>query len=162
MQLRTVYAHRLMFLRSMFAALHLLALGMGLGAIWSRSRALREPLDTAGLNRVFAADAWWGLAALLWLATGLVRVFSGLDKGPQYYATNYFFWSKMLLFFTVVGLEVAPMRAFMRWRTELRRGEIPDTTRADVFATSSRVQAFLIVLIVLAATAMARGLGIAF
>jgi putative membrane protein len=149
-----------MFLRWMFAALHLLALGMGLGAIWSRSRALREPLDHAGLNRVFAADAFWGLAALLWLATGLLRVFSGLDKGPQYYATNYFFWLKMLGFFTVVALEVAPMRAFMRWRTEVRRGEIPDTTRADVFATTSRVQAFLIVLIVLAATAMARGLGI--
>lgn len=148
-----------MFLRWMFAGLHLLALGMGLGAIWWRRRALRETLDTAGLNRVFAADAWWGLAALLWLATGVVRVVSGLDKGPEYYATNLFFLAKMVLFIAVVVLEVAPMRAFMRWRSEIRRGEIPDTTRAAAFAARSTLQAVLIVLMVFAATAMARGMG---
>lgn len=149
-----------MIIRWLFAALHLLALGIGLGAVWARSRALRQPLDAAGLNRVFAADAWWGLAALLWFATGLIRVLSGLDKGPQYYVTNYYFLAKMVLFFTVVALEVAPMRAFIRWRHALRRNEKPDTTRAAEFATRGTVQAGLIVAMVFAATAMARGLGI--
>ena len=144
----------------MFAAIHLLALCIGLGAIWTRSRALREPLDRAGLNRVFAADAWWGLAALLWLATGITRVFSGLEKGPQYYGTNYFFLLKMLLFLTVVALEIAPMRALVRWRIAVRRGETPDTTRAEAFATRSAVQAVMVAFMVFAAAEMARGLGI--
>jgi putative membrane protein len=149
-----------MTLRWVFAGLHLLALGMGLGAIWARSRALREPLDDAGLKRVFAADGWWGLAALLWLSTGVIRALSGLDKGPQYYATNHFFLAKMVMFLAIVALEIAPMRALIRWRLAWRRGESPDTSRAAEFANRSTVQAALVVLMVFAATAMARGLGI--
>ena len=148
-----------MALRWIFAALHLLALGIGLGAIWGRSRALRQPLDPPGLARVFAADAWWGVAAVLWLFTGLVRVLSSLDKGQEYYIQNRLFLLKMVLFVTVVVLEIRPMRAFTRWRAAIRRGELPDTTRAPAFATTSTVQAVLIVLIVIAATGMARGLG---
>lgn len=47
-----------MILRWLFAALHLLALGVGLGAVWARGRALRGELDEAGLRRAFSADAW--------------------------------------------------------------------------------------------------------
>ena len=148
-----------MALRWMFAALHLLALGIGLGAIWTRSRALREPLDRAGLARVFSADTWWGVAAALWLVTGVTRVLSSLDKGQEYYINNRLFLLKMLLFVTVVVLEIAPMRAFIRWRREVRAGELPDTTQASAFATRSTVQAVLVVLMVIAAAGMARGLG---
>ena len=148
-----------MALRWMFAALHLLALGIGLGAIWTRSRALREPLDRAGLVRVFVADSWWGLAAALWLITGVTRVLSSLDKGQEYYINNRLFLLKMVLFVTVVALEIAPMRAFIRWRKEVRAGELPDTVRASAFATRSMVQAVLVVLMAIAAAGMARGFG---
>jgi putative membrane protein len=148
-----------MALRWIFAALHLLAFGIGLGAIWSRSRALRQPLDAAGLARVFAADALWGVAAALWLFTGLVRVLSSLDKGQEYYIQNHLFLLKMVLFVTIVVLEIRPMMAFIRWRAAIRKGELPDTTQAPAFATTSTVQAVLVLLIVIAATGMARGFG---
>jgi len=143
----------------MFAALHLLALGIGLGAIWARSRALREPLDRAGLARVFSADTWWGVAAALWLVTGVTRVLSSLDKGQEYYISNRLFLLKMVLFVTIVVLEIAPMRALIRWRREVRAGELPDTAQASAYATRSTVQAVLVVLMVIAAAGMARGLG---
>ena len=161
-QLRPPHSNRTiahMAYRWIFAALHLLALGIGLGAIWTRSRALREPLDRAGLARVFVADSWWGVAAALWLATGLTRLFSSLDKGTEYYINNRLFLLKMVLFITIVVLELAPMRAFIRWRIALRRGELPDTTQAPAFATRSVVQAALVVLMVIAAAGMARGFG---
>jgi hypothetical protein len=41
-----------MLIRWIIAALHLLALGMGLGAVWARARALHLSLDTPGLQRV--------------------------------------------------------------------------------------------------------------
>ena len=148
-----------MGLRWMFAALHLLALGIGLGAIWTRSRALREPLDRAGLARVFSADSWWAAAAALWLVTGVTRVLSSLDKGQEYYINNQLFLLKMILFVTVVVLEVAPMRALIRWRRQVRAGELPDTAQASALATRSTVQAVLVVLMVIAAAGMARGLG---
>jgi hypothetical protein len=50
-------------LRWLLAAAHLLALGIGLGAVWARSRALRGSLDPAGLRRVLGADAWWSAGA---------------------------------------------------------------------------------------------------
>ncbi len=109
-----------MAIRWLLAAFHLLALGVGLGAVWARGRALQAPLDVPGLRRVFYADAWWGIAALLWIGTGLVRAFGGFEKGSFSYLHN----------------------------------------RATRFARISFVQGALVVLMVLAATAMARGYGV--
>ena len=145
--------------RWLFAAVHLTALGIGLGAVWARARALQGPLDPLGFRRVFYADAWWGIAAVLWIGTGLVRAFGGLEKGSAYYLHNHIFWGKMALLGAIVMLEVSPMLALIRWRTHVRRGQAVDTRHAGRFARISYVQAGLILLMVLAATAMARGYG---
>jgi putative membrane protein len=150
-----------MLLRWLFAALHLLGLGIGLGAVWSRARALCGPLDPAALRRVFYADGWWGVAAAIWIGTGLVRVIGGLEKGMEYYLHNHVFWGKMALLLGILVLEVSPMVTLIRWRVLVARGEMPDTTPAGRFATISYVQAALVLLMVLAATAMARGIGAA-
>ena len=145
----------------LFAALHLLGLGVGLGSIWARARALSGPLDTAGLRRVFYADAWWGVAAMLWIGTGLVRVLAGLEKGTDYYLHNHVFWTKMVLLLGILVLEISPMLALIRWRSQVARGESPDTRAAGRFARISYIQTVIVVLMVLAATAMARGMGVA-
>ena len=149
-----------MTVRWLLAALHLLALGVGLGAVWARGRALRGALDASGLRRVFYADAWWGVAAFLWIGTGVLRAFGGFEKGSFYYLHNHFFWTKMGLLTAILILELGPMITLMRWRRQVARGEVPDTRAASRFARISFVQATLVVLMVLAATAMARGFGV--
>lgn len=149
-----------MTIRWLFAALHLLALGVGLGAVWARGRALREELDAAGVRRVLSADTWWGIAALVWVATGLVRAFAGLEKGTAYYVHNHLFWTKMALLGLILVLELGPMIAFIRWRIHVAKGERPDTRLAGRFARISVLQAILVASMVLAATAMARGYGV--
>jgi putative membrane protein len=149
-----------MMIRWIFAALHLMGLGIGLGAIWARGRAFRSPLDGAGLRRVFYADTWWGIAAIVWIATGLTRAFAGLEKGSAYYLHNHVFWTKMLLLGVILVLEVRPMVTLIGWRRVAGRGAQPDTSSAPRLATISYVQAVLAVLMVLAATAMARGYGV--
>lgn len=149
-----------MAIRWLFAALHLLALGIGLGAIWARGQALRGALDSAGLRRVFYADTWWGIAAVLWIATGLVRAFAGLEKGTGYYLHNHLFWAKMALLGLILILEIGPMFTLIRWRILAARGDELDTRWAPRFAWISFLQAGLVVLMVLAATAMARGYGV--
>jgi putative membrane protein len=146
-------------IRWLFAALHLLGLGIGLGAVWARARALRGPLDPAGLRCVFYADGWWGIAAAIWIGTGLVRLIGGLEKSMDYYLQNHVFWGKMTLLLAILVLEVSPMMTLVRWRVQLRRGETPDTRLAGRFANISHFQAVLVLLMVLAATAMARGIG---
>jgi len=143
-----------MTIRWLLAAVHLLALGVGLGAVWARGRALQAPLDVPALRRVFYADTWWGIAAVLWIGTGLVRAFGGYEKGAFYYLHNHLFWAKMGLLAAILLLELGPMIALIRWRVAVARGA------ASRFARISFVQAVLVVLMVLAATAIARGYGV--
>ena len=145
--------------RWLAASLHLLALGIGLGAVWARGRALRSSLDAGALRQVFFADTLWGLAAVLWISTGLWRLLAGLEKGTGYYLQNHLFLTKMALLVLVLLLEIRPMITLIRWRKTVSRGESPDTSAAPLLARISFVQAWLIVLMVFAATAMARGLG---
>ena len=92
-------------LRWLIATLHLLTLPLGLGAIWARSRALSLTRSADDLHRVFVADNLWGLAAVLWLVTGLLRVFAGLEKGTSYYLHDRVFYAKMGLFLVILLLE---------------------------------------------------------
>jgi putative membrane protein len=148
-----------MIARWIAASLHLLALGIGLGAIWSRGRGLSRPLDLGTLRQIFFADAVWGLAAVLWISTGLWRLLAGLEKGTDYYLQNHVFLLKMALLATILLLEIRPMVTLIRWRSAVSRGATPDTSGAAGLAKISYVQSALIVLMVFAATAMARGWG---
>ena len=145
--------------RWLAASLHLLALGIGLGAVWARGRALRSSLDAENLRQVFFADTFWGLAAVLWISTGLWRLLAGLEKGTGYYLQNHLFLTKMALLGLVLLLEIRPMITLIRWRRTVSRGEAPDTRAAPLLARISFMQAWLIVLMVFAAAAMARGMG---
>jgi putative membrane protein len=147
-----------MMLRWLLASFHLLALGLGLGAVWVRGRGLKGPLDASGLRRVFLADTMWGLAALLWIGTGLWRLLGGTEKPTDYYLHNHAFMTKMALLLLLLGLELRPMITLIRWRRRVGRGELPDSRLAPLLARISFIQAGIVVLMVFAATAMARGL----
>ena len=146
-------------LPAVVSALHLLALAIGLPAVYLRGRALKGPLDIVGFRRLFGADTLWGIAALLWLATGLLRAFGGLEKGTAFYLSSRFFWAKMALFGLIVLLEIAPMVAFIRWRIQLKRGQAPDTSRAPAFYLINHIEMALVVLMVFVAAFMVRGFG---
>ncbi len=130
------------------SALHVLALAIGLPSVFLRSRALKRPLDAEGLRRLFAADNAWGVAALLWIVTGLLRAFAGLEKGTQFYLNSRLFWVKMALFAGVLALEAWPMVTFIRWRVQRGRGEAPDTSPARVFYVLNHAEMGLVVAMV--------------
>ncbi|HYB41615.1 MAG TPA: DUF2214 family protein [Candidatus Methylomirabilis sp.] len=139
------------------SALHILALALGLPSVYLRGRALKRPLDAEGFARLFTADNVWGVAAMLWLATGLLRAFTGLEKGRDFYLHSRLFWLKMALFVAVLLLEIWPMVTFIRWRVERRRGRWPDTAGARRLYLVNHIQMALVVLIVFVASFMARG-----
>jgi putative membrane protein len=143
----------------LLAFAHLLGLGVGLGAVWARARALRGAPGREALKAVFAADTWWAAAAGLWITTGLVRLFASSEKPTAYYFQNHLFWTKMGLLVVILALEVSPMVGLIRWRKTVARGDMPDTAKAARWALTSDLQAWLVVLMVLVATGMARGRG---
>ena len=151
-------------LRLALAWIHLLALGIGLAAVWARAAALSAASDASHLKRAFAADAWWGIAAGLWLITGVWRFAAGTEKDTSYYMSNHVFLAKMGLFLLILALEIYPMVTLIRWRGMLRRdGSSLDFTAlraaARRISTISYVECLLVIAIVLAAAAMARGYG---
>ena len=147
-------------LAAVFSALHVLTLALGLSAVVARGRSLRAVAagEASAVRRVLRADALWGLAALLWVSTGLVRLFGGLDKSPDYYFFNGFFWLKMGLFALVVLLEIVPMASFVRWRMALKNGTGPDLRGLSRLVRINDFQTAIVVLLPFVAAAMARGL----
>jgi putative membrane protein len=148
-----------MTLSWIIAALHLMGLGVGLGSVFARGMSLRGQLDAAGIRRVLAADTWWAVAAVIWVSTGLTRLFAETDKVTDYYLDNWLFWTKMALFVAIVLHEIRPIITLTRWRGELRAGRTPDTSSAARLARISFIQAAMVVVIVALATGMARGHG---
>jgi putative membrane protein len=147
-------------LSAVVSSLHLLALAIGLPSVFLRGRALKGRLDHDGLRRLFAADTGWGVAAGLWLVTGLLRAFAGLEKGTAFYLGSWLFLAKMGLFLVIVALEIRPMVTFIRWRAIMRGGGTPDTSAAPALFIVNHVQLALVVVMVFVASFMARGFGL--
>jgi putative membrane protein len=144
------------------SALHVLTLALGLSAVFARGSRLRDLRrsreDAVSLRRLFQADSLWGVAALLWITTGLLRVFGGLEKSPDFYLRNGFFWVKMALFGLVFALEIFPMITFIRWRIARSRGGTPAAAaNLTLLIALNDTELAIVLLIPFAAALMARG-----
>ncbi len=131
-----------MMIRWLLAAVHLSAFGFALVGIAGRS------------------DAMWGLAALVLIATGLVRAFGGFEKGAAYYMHEPLFHLKMGAVVLILLLELMPMIGLIRWRIALRKQAAPALGAARAYARIGHLQAVLMIVIVFAASGMARGIGL--
>jgi putative membrane protein len=150
-------------LRIVLAAVHLLALGIGLGAVLMRARSLKEHARATSVRRALRADMDWGIAAGLWIVTGLWRYLGGIEKDTPYYNGNNAFLGKMGVLLLILVLEVWPMITLIKWRAALARGAKPEDVAvpatASRIATISYIEALLVVIMVVLAVTMARGLG---
>ena len=148
-----------MFAHWSLAALHLLAFGIALAAVFARAGALRRLTGTspAELRQVFVWDNLWGISAGVLLITGGLRAFGGFEKGADYYLHQPLFHLKLTLFVIILLLELSPMITLIKWRIAQKKGTPIDIGRARLFARISHIEALLIMLMVIAASGMARG-----
>lgn len=142
----------------LIASLHYLALGLGFAGLLLRLRALQTAQRDKEIKRIFYGDNLWGLAALLWVATGFARAFGGLEKGTQYYLQSHGFHLKMGLFILVFLIELYPMIVLVQWRMRRKRTiESSDVAPVLRMIWISRFEMLCLVGIIFAATLMARG-----
>ncbi|MBV4522954.1 DUF2214 family protein [Pseudomonas sp. SWRI74] len=147
-----------MLIHWFLAAVHLLVVVLGFWAVLVRGTNFRRlAAGTGEVRSVLIADNLWGISALILLVTGGMRAFGGFEKGTDYYLQQPLFHLKMTLFVLILLLEVAPMVTLIKWRIALARGTAIDTGRAKLFARISHVEGLLMLLMVIAATGMARG-----
>jgi putative membrane protein len=78
-------------------------------------------------------DAAYGVAAVVLLIVGLLRVFY-TEKGAAYYFASGTFLAKLTLFVIVGLLSIYPTMTFLRWRPALREQRVP-TLAADTRRT---------------------------
>ena len=119
---------------------------------------LKGELTTTSARSVLRMDMAYGIAALLVLGAGFVRVFH-TEKGSAYYFDSGAFLLKLTLFIVVGLLSIYPTIKFMGWRKALREQRVPDFdagTRRKV-RMLIHIELTLIFVIILMAIMMARG-----
>jgi putative membrane protein len=145
-----------MILGALLSAIHVLTLALGLGAVFARGRALAGRLDEAGWKHLLAADNAWGVAAALWIASGLGRLFWG-GKELTFYTHNGLFWTKLALFGVIFALEMKPMMTFIRVRSVRQRGSALPSIPLETLKRINAAEFRLVIVIVVVAAFMARG-----
>lgn len=145
---------------ALLSTFHLLALALGLPGVVMRGRALRRlATDPAAVDDVFFADNLWGLAALLWIGTGLARMLGDFEKGSAFYLNSHSFLVKLGLLGAAFLLELWPMITFIRWRVRKAKGLPVDTSKHALLWRINTAEVALTLVIPFVASLMARGIG---
>lgn len=141
------------------AAIHLLSLALGVALLVLRGKTLEQVKDEKALERVFVWDNLYGILALFWIGSGLLRAFGGFEKGTDYYLSNHVFWTKLLFVLLLLGFETPILAALIRFRVQRSKKQAVDLSGVPRLVRLHWLELGSIVPIVLAATLMARGVG---
>ena len=138
---------------AVFAFLHHLAAFTLVAAIAVEFVLIRLPIDPAAARRLGLADMVVGISAGLLVVVGLLRVFY-FEKGAAFYLHNAAFIAKMALFVAVALLSIYPTLKFLSWR----KGGV-DASALPAIRRILHLELVGVVLILLCAPLMARGIG---
>ena len=140
------------------AFIHHVAAFLVVAALMVELVVLKGDLTPTAARSVLRMDAAYGIAALVLLVVGTLRVFY-TEKGAAYYFASGSFLTKLTLFIIVGLLSIYPTMTFLRWRKALREGRAPDLdagTRRKV-RMLIHIELTLLFVIMLMAAMMARG-----
>ena len=149
-----------MFLDWILACLHHLAVFTLAGILAYELAVTARNVDADAISRLTKVDAWYGALAGVALAAGVARVFLGA-KGPEYYAANHVFWTKMALFAAVAAVSALPTFRYIVWSRAARADAAFKPAPAALAGVrwALWLEVALFALIPICAAAMARGYG---
>ena len=121
---------------------------------------VKPPIDFERARKLLLADQATGVSAGVVLVIGMLRVLY-FEKGASYYFHNAAFLAKLALFVLVALLSIYPTLKFVSWRSSVKRGEAPNVDAATLSRMRTLIHFELagIVLLILCAALMARGIG---
>ena len=150
----------MLIIHSIMASLHHLAAFTVAATLIYEFVAYRKGLGIEEARRIQRVDLAYGISAGLVVLVGLLRVFF-FEKGANFYTHNPMFWIKMSLFVIIGLLSIYPTIRFIKWNSFISAGQAPEIPD-DEF---KRIRLLLslelvgLALILFAAPAMARGIG---
>ena len=145
---------------AIMAFLHHLAAFTLVGTIIYELVSFRKDMSLAEARRLQRMDTVYGISAGILLVVGLLRVFN-FEKGASFYAQNWFFWTKMIGFALAGLLSIYPTVRFVSWNKSFAKNQAPEISDQDVARIKLilRLEMLGIVIIILSAAMMARGIG---
>ncbi len=142
------------------AWLHFLFAFVLVGALSAELFILRLPVDNRVARLLLRVDLFYGISSVLLILAGVSRVIWGA-KGWAFYEAQPFFWAKIAAFAVIGLLSIGPTRAFMRWTKAFNVDPAFAPPEAEVkhVRRMLMIEVHLIVLLLLFASLMARGIG---
>ncbi len=145
---------------AIMAFLHHLAAFTLVGTIIYELVSFRKDMSLAEARRLQRMDTIYGISAAILLVVGLLRVFN-FEKGASFYAQNWFFWTKMIGFVLAGLLSIYPTVRFVSWNKAFAKNQAPEISDQEVARIKLilRLEMLGILIIILSAAMMARGIG---
>lgn len=146
----------------LFAFLHHLAIFALFAALVVEFIVLQDALTLRSARKIRVADMVYGIAAGSVIVVGVLRV-AYFEKGAAYYLHSVPFWIKMATFMAVGVMSIWPTIEFLSWSKPLKRGQVPAVTPRKIRFIRRLIHLELagVVIILLAAALMAKGVGYA-
>jgi len=104
-----------MILPALLAYSHYISFLLVISSLVAEAFLIAPTLTRREMRLLQRADAIYGIAAILVLITGFLRIYN-FGKGPDYYFGNVIFMTKLSLFLIVGLLSIYPTIVFLRWR----------------------------------------------
>lgn len=145
---------------SFFAFLHHIAAFALVAAVIIEFVLMKDDLSVKTARKILLADLVLGVSAGVVLIAGFLRVVY-FEKGAYYYFNSVPFILKLSLFVIIALLSIYPTVEFLSWRKPLKAGQIPSVSDYKVRFIRMIIHGELvgIVLLILCAVLMARGIG---
>lgn len=149
-----------MIIAALVAFAHFFAFFALTAALILQLTLITESISVDTAKRIQRADQAYGIAALLLLIFGLLRVFY-FEKGADYYFSNTFFLLKIGLFVLVGLMSLYPTITYRRWNAKLKQNIAPGFSARQLHLVRRIIHTELVAIlaILLCASMMARGLG---
>jgi putative membrane protein len=146
---------------ALFAFLHHISAFTLFAALVVELVLIRSALTVESARKLQVADIVLGASASLLLVVGLLRVFH-YEKGAFYYFHTWTFITKLGLFLILALISIVPTIEFLRWRKAVKAGQVPAVSAEKIgtLRTIIHLELVGVVLIILFAALMAKGIGV--
>lgn len=143
-----------------FAFLHHIAAFTLVAALVLEFVLIKDEFNIKTARKLQIADIVFGASAGVVLIVGFLRVFY-FEKGASYYFHSLPFIAKLTLFTLIGLLSIYPTVEFLSWRKSLKAGRLPLVSDGKRRLIRSLIhwELIAVVLLILGATLMARGVG---
>jgi putative membrane protein len=147
------------YLPTILASLHHIAAFTLVACLVYEWLTFRQTLAAHEARRLQRIDLWYGVSAVMLLVAGVLRVIYG-GKGYQFYVESTLFWVKMALVLIISILSIYPTIRYIRWGTIAEGGMVVPDAEFMRIRSLLRIQVIGVLLVLLVAPAMARGMGL--